>query len=129
MRLSTNPMNLYKRMYEKSRKTDRSISDESIQKPTSLKGNGMYMRNRPDAVTRNPKEQIIELSKLMCDNPRISTPANGSTGKKRHNVNYARKLYVRIHRLLYQRYIESYSHYLTSDDKLFTPYPLIQVFT
>ena len=129
MRLSTTPMNLNKRTNEKNRKTDRSISDESIQKRTSLNGNGMYMRNRPDAMTRNPKEQIIELSKLMCDNPRISTPTNGSTGKKRHNVIYARNICVRVHRLLYQRYIESYSHYLTSDDKLFTPYPFIQVFT
>ena len=86
MRLSATPMNLYKRMYEKSRKTDRSISDESIQKRTSLNGNGMYMRNRPDAVTRNPKEQIIELSKLMSGDTRISTPTNGSIGDERHDV-------------------------------------------
>ena len=46
----------------------------------------MYMRNRPNAMTRNPKEQIIELSKLMCGNPRISTLTNGSTSKKRHDV-------------------------------------------
>ena len=86
MRLSTTPMNLNNRMNEKSRKTYRSISDESIQKCTSLSRNGMYMRNRPNAMTRNPKEQIIELSKLMCGNPRISTLTNGSTSKKRHDV-------------------------------------------
>ena len=86
MRLSTTPMNLNNRMNEKSRKTYRSISDKSIQKCTSLSRNGMYMRNRPNAMARNPKEQIIELSKLMCGNPRISTLTNGSTSKKRHDV-------------------------------------------
>ena len=120
-------MNLYKRMYEKSRKTDRSISDESIQKCTSLSRNGMYVRNRPDVMTRNPKEQIIELSKLMCGNPRISTPTNGSTSKNRHNVVNGRKLFVRIRRLLYQMYIKSWSHYLTGNDKLFTPYPSLHI--
>ena len=110
MRLSTTPMNLNKRTNEKNRKTDRSISDESVQKCTSLNGNGMYMRNRP-AITRNPKEKIIELNKLMCGNPRISTPTNGSTSKKRHDVINARKPCVKIHRLLYQRYIESCNHY------------------
>ena len=41
----------------------------------------MHMRDRLDTMTRNPKEQIIELSKLMSRNPRISTPTNGSTNK------------------------------------------------
>ena len=127
MRLSITPMNLYKRTYEKSRKTNRSISDESVQKRTSLNRNGMYVRNRPNAMTRNPKEQIIGLSKLMCGNPRISTPTNGSTSTKRHNVVNGRKLCVRIHRLLYQRYIKSWSHYLTGNNKLFTPYSSLHI--
>ena len=109
-RLSATHMNLNKRTNEKSRKTDRSISDESVQKRTSLNRNGMYVRNRPNAITRNPKEKIIELSKLMCGNPRISTPTNGSTSKKRHDVINGRKLCVRVHRLLYQRYTKSRSH-------------------
>ena len=62
MRPSITPMNLYKRTHEKSRKTNRSISDESVQKRTSLNRNGMYVRNRPNAMTRNPKVQIIERS-------------------------------------------------------------------
>ena len=107
MRLSATPMNLNERTNEKSRKNDRSISYESIQEHTSLNGNGMYVRNRPNAMTRIRKEQIIKLSKLMCGNPRISTPTNGSTSTKRHNVVNGRKLCVRIHRLLYQRYIKS----------------------
>ena len=87
----------------------------------------MYLRDRPDAMTRNPKKQIIELSKLMSGNPRISTLTNGSTSKKRHNVVNGRKICVRIHRLLYQRYIKSRSHYLMGNDKLFTPYPSLHI--
>ena len=75
-------MNLNKRMNEKCREIDRSTTDESLQKRISLDGNGMSMRNRPNAMTRNPKEQVIELSKLMCGNPRISTLTNGSTSEK-----------------------------------------------
>jgi len=91
-------------MNEKSTKTDKSISDESIgdesaTKCTSLNRNGMYVRNRPNAMKRNPKEQIIELSKLMCGNPGISTLTNGSTSKKRHEVINGRKLCVKVHRL------------------------------
>ena len=82
MKLSATPMNLNKRTNKKSRKTDRSISDESVQECTSLNGNGMYMRNWPTAVTRNPKEQVIELSKLMRGNPRINILTNGSTGNE-----------------------------------------------
>ena len=120
-------MNLNKRTNEKSRKTNRSINDESGQEHTFLNGNGMYVRNRPDIMTRNPKEQIIELSKLMCVNPRISTPTNGSTSNKRHNVVNGRNLCVKVHRLLYQRYTKSRSHYLTGNDKLFTPYPSLHI--
>ena len=54
MRLSTTPINLDKRTNKKSRKTNRSISDENVKERTSLNENGMYMRNRPNFVTRNP---------------------------------------------------------------------------
>ena len=87
----------------------------------------MRAKNRPNTMTRNPKEQIIELNKLMCGNLRISTPTNGSTSNKRHNVINERNLYVRVHRLLYQRYTKSKSHYLTGNDKLFTPYPSLHI--
>ena len=63
----------------------------------------------------------------MCGNPRISTPTNGSSSKKRHNVINGRNLCVRVHRLLYQRYTKSKSYYLTSNDKLFTPYPSFHI--
>ena len=39
------------------------------------------MRDRLDKMTRNPKKQIMDLSKLMGVNTRISTPLNGSTGE------------------------------------------------
>ena len=127
MKLSATSMNLNKRTNKKSRKTDRSISDESVQECTSLNGNGMYMRNWPTAVTRNPREQVIELGKLMCGNFRLSTPTNGSTNKKRHDVIERRNLCVRIHRLLYQRYTKSKNHYLRGNDKLFIPYPSLHI--
>ena len=126
MKLSATPMNLNKRTNKKSRKTDRSISDESVQECTSLNGNGMYMRNWPTAVTRNPKEQVIELGKLMCGNFRLSTPTNESTNKKRHDVIERRNLCVRIHRLLYQRYTRAKT---TTSGVMTNSSSLIQVFT
>ena len=80
------------------------------------------MRDRPNRMTRNPEEQIIELSKLMKGGMRISTPLNGSTNDVRHNVIERRDLGVRIDRLLYQRYMKSRGHYLRSNDILFTHY-------
>ena len=126
MGFGTTPMNLNKRTNKKSRKTDRSISDESVQECTSLNGNGMYIRNRSNVVTRNPKEQVIELDKLMCGNSRISTPTNGSTSMKRHDVIERRNLCVRIHRLLYQRYTRAKT---TTSGVMTNSSSLIQVFT
>ena len=52
------------------------------------------MRDRPNTITRNPKKQIIELSKLSRGNPRISTPTNGSIGDEGHDVIKRRRLCV-----------------------------------
>ena len=41
----------------------------------------MKMRDGPNRMTKNLEKQIIELSKLMGDDSRISTPSNGSTGE------------------------------------------------
>ena len=79
---STTPMNLNKRANEKSGKTHRRISDESIQERTSLNRNSMDMRNGPNTMIGNPKKQIIKLSKLMRGDSRISTSTNGSIGNK-----------------------------------------------
>ena len=115
MWLSATSMSLNKRTNEKSRKIDRSISDESVQEIGQMLWQAIL------------RKQIIKLSKLMCGNPRISTPTNGSTSKKRHNVVKRRKLYVRIHRLLYQRNTKSRSRYLTGNNKLFTPHPSFHI--
>ena len=81
------------------------------------------MRDRPNRMTRNPKKQIVELSKLMRGDTRISTPLNGSTSDVTHNVIKRRGLNVWVHRLLYQRYTKSKGHYRWSNGILFTPYP------
>ena len=122
MGFCTTPMNLNKWTDKKSRETNRIISDESIQECTSLNRNNVNMRNRPNTMTRYLKKQVIELSKLRKDNPRISTPTNGSTGNEWHNIINMRRLYVRIHWLLYQRYTKSKCHYLRGNDILFTLY-------
>ena len=40
----------------------------------------MKVRDRPNTMTINTEKQIVELSKLMGSDMRISTPTNGSTG-------------------------------------------------
>ena len=87
-------MNLNQRSNEKSRKTHISISHKGIQKCTSLNRNGLQVRDRPNRMTRNLKEQIIELSNLMRGDTRISTPLNGSTSDIKHNVIKRRGLSV-----------------------------------
>ena len=74
-------------------------------------------------MTRNPEKQIVELSKLIGCDTRISTLTNGSTGDERHDAIKRRGLSVRIHGLLYQRYTNSKGHYSKSNDIFFTPYP------
>ena len=74
-------------------------------------------------VTRGLEKQIIELSKFMGCDTRISTLTDGSTGDERHNVIKRRDLSLRVHRLLYQRYTKSRGRYCWSNDILFTPYP------
>ena len=116
-------MNLNQRSNEKSRKTHKSISHKGIQKCISLNRNDVQVRDRPNRITRNPEEQIIELNKLMRGDTRISTPLNESTSDVRHNVIKRRGLSVWVHGLLYQRYTKSRGHYRRSNDILFTPYP------
>ena len=83
------------------------------------------MRDRPNGMTRNPEKQIVELTKLMRSDTRISTPTNGSTGDERHDVIKGTGLNVKVHGLPYQRYTKSRGHYSRSNDILFTPYPTL----
>ena len=80
------------------------------------------MRDRANRMTRNPEKQVIELSKLMGGDTRISTPTIGSTGEIRHNVIKRRGLRIRVHRLSYQRYTKSRGHYRRSNDIRSIPY-------
>ena len=116
-------MNNNKRMNEKSRKTHRCIDNKGIQKCASLNGNSVKMRDRPNGMTRNLEKQIIELSKLMGSDTRISTPTNGSTDNERHDVIKKRDFSVWVHGLMYQRYSNSRGDSSKSNDILFTPYP------
>ena len=85
----------------------------------------MKMRDRPNTMTRNLEKQIVELSKLMRSDMRISTPTIRSTGDERHDVIKGRGLSIRVHWLPYQRYTKSRGHYSRSNDILFTPYPTL----
>ena len=40
------------------------------------------MRDRPNRMTRNPEKKIIEHSRLIGSDTRISTPTDGSTSVK-----------------------------------------------
>ena len=73
------PMNFVQRTKKQMRKTNRSIHNKSIQKCTSLQMNGMQMRDRPQGMTRYPKEKISSLSELSRSDPRIRTPVDRST--------------------------------------------------
>ena len=68
------PMNFVQKMKKQMRKADRRTKHESVQKHTSLKRDGVEMRNRPQRMTRYPKEKIGSLSKLSRCDPRIRTP-------------------------------------------------------
>ena len=78
----TTIMNLNQRMNKKMRKAHRSIRNKGIQKRASLQMNGVQMRDRLNQMTRNPKEKIVNLGKLVRGDPRIKTPLNRSTSNK-----------------------------------------------
>ena len=74
MSYSRTPMNFVQRTKKQMRKTDRRIGNKGVQKYTSLKRDGVEMRDRPQRMTRYPKEKISSLRKLSGRDPRISTP-------------------------------------------------------
>ena len=67
------PMNFIQRMKKQMRKTNKRTRNKGVQKHTSLKRDGVKMRNRPQRMTRYPKENIGSLSKLSGRDPRIKT--------------------------------------------------------
>ena len=68
------PMNFVQRMKKQMRKADRRTGNKGIQKHTSLKGDGVEMRNRPQKMTRYLKEKIGCLRKLNRRDLRIRIP-------------------------------------------------------
>ena len=67
------PMNFVQKMKKQMRKADRRTKHESVQKHTSLKRDGVEMRNRPQRMTRYPKKRIGSLRKRTRRDPRIRT--------------------------------------------------------
>ena len=119
------PMNFVQRTKKQMRKTDRSINNKSVQKCTMLQGNGVQMRDRPQGMTRYPKENIGSLSERSRSDPRIRTPLIRSPGDVRHDVIQGRRLNIGIDRVLDQRYPKSISHYPRSNGILYTSYPTL----
>ena len=58
------PMNFVQRTKKQMRKTNRRTKNKDVQKHTSLKRDGVEMRNRSQRMTRYLKEKIGSLSKL-----------------------------------------------------------------
>ena len=73
MSYSKTPMNFIQRTKKQMKKTDRCTRNKSVQKHTSLKRDGVEMRNRPQRMTRYPKEKINSLRKFSRCDSRIST--------------------------------------------------------
>ena len=94
------PMNLNQRTNEKMRKANRSISNKGIQKCITLNRDGVQMRDRPQRMTSNPKEKIMNLGQLNRSDPRIRTLLDRRLSNIRHDVIKGWKLIVRINRML-----------------------------
>ena len=71
---SRTPMNFVQKTKKQMRKTNRRTKNKSVQKHTSLKRDGVEMKDRPQRMTSYPKEKIGSLNKLSGCDPRIRTP-------------------------------------------------------
>ena len=67
------PMNFIQRTKRQMMKTDRHTRNKSVQKHTSLKRDGVEMRDRPQRMIGYHKEKIGSLSKLNGHDLRIRT--------------------------------------------------------
>ena len=75
MSYNRTPMNIIQRMKKQMRKIDRHTKNKRVQKHTSLKRDGVEMRNRPQRMTRYPKEKISSLRR------RGTTPDDAPLGR------------------------------------------------
>ena len=71
---SRTPMNFVQRAKKQMRKINGHTRNKSVQKHTSLKRDGVKMRDRPQGMTGYPKEKIDSLNKLSGCDLRIRTP-------------------------------------------------------
>ena len=83
------------------------------------------MRDRPQRMTRYPKEKIGSLNELNKSDPRIRTPPDRSPNDVRYDIVQRRRLIISIDRVLDQRYPKSIIHYPRSNGILYTSYPTL----
>ena len=116
------PMNFVQRMKKQMRKTNRHTRNKSAQKHTSLKRDGVKMRDRLQRMTGYPKEKIGSLSKLSGRDPRIKTPLDRRLNDVWYSVIKGWRLLIRLDRLPNNRNLKSISHYPRGNGELNTSY-------
>ena len=104
-------MQLNQRTNKKMRKANRSISNKGIQKCITLQKNDVQMRDRSKRMTRNPKEEIMNLSELNSGDLRIRTPLDRRPSDIRHDVVQERRLIIKVDRMLDHWHPKGISHY------------------
>ena len=82
-------------------------------------------RDRPQRMTRYPKEKIGSLKKLSKRDPRIRTPLDRGPSDILHNVIKRWRLLLRIDKLPNDRNPRSISHYPRGNGELNTSYPTL----
>ena len=95
----------------------------NVQKHTSLKRDGVKMRDRPQRMAGYPKKKIGSLSKLSRRDPRIRTPLDRRPSDVRQNIIKGWRLLIRIDRLPNDWNPKSFNHYLRGNSELNTLYP------
>ena len=83
------------------------------------------MKNRPQRMTRYPKEKIGSLSKLSGHDLRIRTPMDRRSSDVWHNIIKGWRLLIRIDRLPNNRNPKSFNHYPRGNGELNTSYPTL----
>ena len=69
------------------------------------------MRDRPQRMTSNPKEKIVNLNGLNSSDLRIRTSLDKRPSDVRHDVVLGRRLIIRANRMMDHRYPNSINHY------------------
>ena len=120
---STTSMNLVQGTKKQMRKRNRSTRNKGIQKHTSLKRDGVKMKDRPQRMTCYPKKKIGSHRKLSRRDPRIRTALDRELSDIWHDIIKGWRLLIRIVRLLNNRDPKSLNHYPRGNGELNTSYP------